>query len=386
VRIAIFDYRVWPTNPIGGCHLHLLRGLADEQEFVVFSAALDNPRPNRIGWVRIPVPLRPLVLLFGVYHLLAPLALLAYRRRGGAPFDVRQGVESNFGLADLVYAHFCHRAYLERHWHASHPSGLRGALRWLDHWLHARIEPYVYRRARRVVVPSHGLARELATYYPSTVGKTRVVPNPIDLERLRRPTSFDRAQMRHTLGVGPTQTLLLFSALGQFERKGLPLLLDALQQLADPRVKLVVVGGEADLVASYRGRAERAGLAHQVVLAGFQPDVRPYLWAADALVLPSAYEVFSLVVFEAAAVGLPIIATPLNGVEELLRDGHNGLLIERTPDGILNGLRRFLALTPAAREQLGKCASQDARAFSPDRFVNEWRRVYSELAKDTSRA
>ena len=53
---------------------------------------------------------------------------------------------------------------------------------------------------------------------------------------------------------------------------------------------------------------------------------------ADAFVLPSSYETFSLVTFEAAASGLPILATPVNGVRELIEDGRNGFLIAPDPD------------------------------------------------------
>src|SRR5919204_507405 len=145
---------------------------------------------------------------------------------------------------------------------------------------------------------------------------------------------------------GRADCVLLFSALGHFERKGLPLLLDALGALRNPALKLVVVGGEADLVAAYRARTVRAGLDRQVKFIGLQRDVRPYLWAADAFVFPSAYEAFSLVAFEAAAAGVVLIATPVNGVREFLRDGDNGILVERSVGGMIDGIRRFQALPP----------------------------------------
>jgi glycosyltransferase involved in cell wall biosynthesis len=68
-----------------------------------------------------------------------------------------------------------------------------------------------------------------------------------------------------------------FVALGHYERKGLPLLLDALRRCDDPRLKLVVVGGREDLVEAYRKRVDRMGLSQRVVFTEMQPDVRPYL-------------------------------------------------------------------------------------------------------------
>lgn len=385
-RIAIFDYRVTGSNPIGSCHLKLLRALCREHQFTVFAVEFDNPCPDRIRWVRVPVPLRPLALLFATYHLAAPLLLAWYRLRGGQRFDAIQVVESNLSFGDIAYVHFCHRAYLRRSWRTSRPAGVRRFLRWLDHWLHMLVEPLTYRRVRRIVVPSPGLAHELAAFYPPTGTKTDVIPNPIDVDVLRRPPDFDPEPLRRAMGIAAGETLLLFSALGQFERKGLPLVLDALRQLGDPALKLVVVGGESDLVAGYRDRARRAGLGQQVTFVGYQRDVKPYLWSADAFIFPSAYEAFSLVAFEAAAAGLLLIATPVNGVGEFLRDCENGIQVERSAAGVTNGITRFLRLPAADRQRMVSTAQTEVQAFGPARFTDGWRHVYRDLPGTPRRA
>ncbi|HRL14465.1 MAG TPA: hypothetical protein PKX07_21465, partial [Aggregatilineales bacterium] len=73
MRIAILDYQVVPTNAIGNCDRTILNGLADEHEFVVFALEFDNPRPDRIKFVKIPAVRKPLAALFVTYHLTAPL-------------------------------------------------------------------------------------------------------------------------------------------------------------------------------------------------------------------------------------------------------------------------------------------------------------------------
>jgi len=100
--------------------------------------------------------------------------------------------------------------------------------------------------------------------------------------------------------------VLVFVALGHYERKGLPLLFEALRALNDSRLKMVVVGGSQNGIAAYRERANKGGLNGNVKFLQTQKDIRPYLWAADALTLPSHYEVFPLAVLEAAAAGLPL--------------------------------------------------------------------------------
>ena len=101
MRIAVFDYRVTSTNPVGGCHLRLLEGLCQKHDFTVFAVEFENPSPSRIRWVRIPLPVRPYILLYVLYHLFAPL-VYGYRRVvRGERFDLVQIVESNLLFGDV---------------------------------------------------------------------------------------------------------------------------------------------------------------------------------------------------------------------------------------------------------------------------------------------
>jgi glycosyltransferase involved in cell wall biosynthesis len=378
LRIAVFDYKIIPNNPIGSCHLRLLRQLAEEHEFTVFAVEFQNPAPNRIRWVRVPVPTRPLALLFVAYHVVAPLLYLADRVRRKTPFHLVQMVESNLLFGDVSYSHFCHTAFLKNHWPQTGGSGLRKILRWIDHQLHAWLEKTTFRRVKDILVPSRGLGRELAQQFPFAASKIEVIPNAVDVSLLQEPADFDRIEFRRKLGFEPSDCVFVFAALGQFERKGLPLLLEALAQLKNPEAKLLVVGGEADLIATYQHRVERMNLHAQVVFTGMQTDVKPYLWAADAFAFPSTYETFSLVSYEAAAAGLPVLAPRLNGIEDLIQDGENGILLVRTVEGVRAGIAKFLQLSSAARAAMGEQARRAAQNYDELRFAERWRSFYAQ--------
>jgi glycosyltransferase involved in cell wall biosynthesis len=380
VKIALFDYSATPTNPVGGCHYRMIRELCREHEFTVFAVLFENPCPERIRWVRVPCPRRPLALLFLSFHILAPLFYLTHRWRHHVRFDIVQMVESNLTIGGVSHAQFCHRAYLRNHWKEAGFTGLRALLRWLDHRLHALVEPLVFRRVNHIVVPSAGLARELSVEYPFTASKIRVHANPVDLRRMRPPENFDRQATRRGLGLVPDDVVLDFVALGQYERKGLPLLMEAMALSIDAQVKLLVVGGTADLRKTYAARAARMGLERRVRFIQTQRDVRPFLWAADGFAFPSSYEAFPLVVLEAAAAGLPVIATQLSGVEEFLVDGRNGILIaDRSVEGILQALTRFLRMLPQERNEMGRRAQQDIGRYDTSSFVAKWKQFYEEL-------
>jgi glycosyltransferase involved in cell wall biosynthesis len=382
-RIAIFDYRVSPTNPIGGCHRRMLEALSSDYDFTVFAIEFDNPAPERVEFRRVPVPRRPLALLYIAYHVMAPICYWLHRLRRGRRFDLVQTVESNLSFGTIAYTHFCHRTYLKLQSSHLDRRNIRQWFRWLDHRLHAMLEPWVYRHVEQIVVPSQGLAEELAREYPVARGKIQVLYNPVATERMRRPSDFDRTSLRGNLGWSDEDRILVFVALGHFERKGLPALLDGLAQARDPRLRLLVVGGQPGAVAAYEAKVDRLGLRARVRFTGNRSDVRPYLWSADAFVLPSHYEAFPLVVLEAAAAGLPLIATPVHGVRELLRDGENGILVEPNPDSIAAALTRFAGLDRTTIHAMGVRAAKDVGCYAVDEYAPRWRRFYETHQKKT---
>jgi glycosyltransferase involved in cell wall biosynthesis len=377
MRIAVFDYRVVGTNPSGSCHRALLDGLCREHDFTVFAAEFDNPCPERINWVRVPVPRRPQALLFVAYHLVAPLRYLFERLRGRGGYDLVQMIESNLSFGDLSYVHFCHSAFLRRR--ASRRSTLRAWLRWLDHRLHAAVEPSTYRRVRSIVVPSEGLAQELRHEYPVTKGKLRVIPNAVDVQRMDPPADFDRHRWRSSLRLDDRDIAVVFTALGHFERKGLPVLLEALRQV-DDRFKLLVIGGQPGLVKAYRSDAARMNLDGKVTFVGMRDDIRPYLWSGDVFALPSSYEAFPLAALEAAAAGLPLLATELHGLRDLLVDGGNGFMFQPTLASVAAGLQRFGRLDEEERRAMGRSARATAQRYGVDAFVANWGKLYAALA------
>lgn len=374
MRIAIFDYRVTAKNPSGGCHLALVRTLAGEHEFTVFSTEFENPAPDRIEWVRVPVPKRPLAVLFVSFHMIAPVLYIWHRLRTGKVFDVVQSVESNLGFGDLVYAHFSHRTYLKKR--QTDGSGVRGWLRRLDHALHALVEPWRLRRAKLIVVPSSGLKQEIRTEFDLAEAKIEVVANPVHTQKLERPATFDRDGFRASLDMAPSDVVCVFCALGHFDRKGLPLLLEALRRPQLHAIKLVVVGGEDDLVKAYKTRASAMGVGPKLRFTGIQKDTRPYLWSAEAFVLPSQYETFSLAAYEAAAAGLPILAPALHGICDLLIDGETGFVVEPTVHSVAEALERLMKTPADERVRIGRRAREAASHFSVERFTENWRSVY----------
>jgi colanic acid/amylovoran biosynthesis glycosyltransferase len=187
-------------------------------------------------------------------------------------------------------------------------------------------------------------------------GKVHVLRAGVDT-RLFAPSIFEAAGRRDALGIVCAGTL--------HEVKGQRYLIEACRLLAGQGigVRCTLIGGGPDEKA-LRAQVEAAGLAESVVLAGprTRQQVVEELWRADVLVAPSVptrggrREGIPVVLMEAMSTGLPVVASAISGIPELVEDEVSGLLVPpRDPAAIAGALRR-LAADPALRERLGRAA------------------------------
>ena len=370
--IAIFDLNVTKNSPAGSCVLTEVLGLADEFDITVFSDAFDKDKTGRVHWVRVPLPFKPDFLRYMVFNLLAPRALRRHSMQRGTPPALIQATQGQFIGADICYAHFCHRAYLKNQWQFQKAHGLRRLARWVANQYHAITEQLSFRSTRLVVSPSQGLLRELTETYPFLKDRICSIANPVDIDFFSRPDGFDRSLLFVQLGLPVDARVLCFAALGDFSRKGLLVLMEALSGLDDPSVRLLVVGGNAGEITTFTAISRDLGVAGRVVFAGFKNDVRPYFWGSDLFVLPSIYETFALVVIQAMAAGVPAIVTRLHGVEEYAVHGENAWLAERTPESVRAAIVGALADKNRLREA-GAAAYITAKKYGQEQFVKAWR-------------
>jgi glycosyltransferase involved in cell wall biosynthesis len=175
--------------------------------------------------------------------------------------------------------------------------------------------------------------------------------------------------------------LFSFCALGNFELKGLRPALEALSALSDQCANLLIIGGRNAEIAEYATIAARLGVEKQVRFVGLQTDIRPFLWASDAYLFPSAHETFPLVCLQAAAAGLPLLTPRLHGVEEFATNGETGWIIERTTASIVKAMRRALE-NRANLRRMGETARTRVSRYSVEKFQARWRDLIAELLRD----
>jgi len=170
-----------------------------------------------------------------------------------------------------------------------------------------------------------------------------------------------RDDARREMGLKPEDIAVGVVARLSGERKGVGFFLRsaAAAAEADPRLMFVVVG-DGHARSTFEQDAESLGLAGRVHFAGWRSDIVRTLAAFDILVMPSAFEGGPTVVIEAMAMGLPVIATRVGMVPEIIDHGRNGLVCEYGADAELTRLIRRLAGDVEGRQRLGKAARDRA--------------------------
>jgi glycosyltransferase involved in cell wall biosynthesis len=329
------------------------------------------PHPA-LRFIRVRGPRRPFSLAYPAFFVLGSLAVLRWR----------DGILNTMGAivlnrADVVTVQFCHRGYRAA---GGAPQTSRANLAHRANAAAAACmtraaERFCYhpRRARQLVAVSRGVARELERFFPAAAAGVAVIPNGVDGQEFT-PQPGTRDELRTQLGIAPGDLVALFVG-GDWDRKGLRFAIEGITRAAGWHL---LVAGRGD-EGRYRRIAEEQGVVRRVHFAGHISLPARHFAAADAFVLPTLYEAFALVTLEAAAAGLPLLVTAVNGTEELLRDGVNGWFVERDSATITQRLDE-LRDDSELRAAMSRAARASVERYGWDRVVESSVALYRTLA------
>jgi glycosyltransferase involved in cell wall biosynthesis len=207
------------------------------------------------------------------------------------------------------------------------------------------------------------------------------VPNGIPA--LPTPSGRD---VRAELGVGAGDPLVI--SVGFLRRpKAMDVLIEAAAGIAPrfPGLKVLIVGEGADRLV-YEALIERLGAGDTVRLLGLRSDVPDLLAASDLAVLSTDSEGSPLSVMEYMDAGLPVVATRVGGIPDLIDDGIEGLLVERQdPAGLGEAIARLLGEPDEARRMGERARERRRREFDIDVMVENLENLYLELYGRTRR-
>jgi UDP-glucose:(heptosyl)LPS alpha-1,3-glucosyltransferase len=307
----------------------------------------------------------------------SPFRTLAFSRAAASAtraraFDVVHGF-SRTRHQDLYRAGGgSHEDYLER----SHPPLGRAVRRWLPrHRSLIAVERQVFADpGQRIQCASRLVADRLALRHGVARERILLLPNAVDTERFDAVRHREAGQrLRRTLDPAAPQ-IWLFAASG-WRRKGLELAFDAIARVADPGLRLWVAG--RDDPGPWRTRAARAGVGDRVRFLGPRADLEIVYAAVDGLLLPTRYDPFANVTFEAAAAGLAIVTSRANGAAEWLSPTACRVVADLDGESIAAALRTLAE--PTARQRLGDAARREVMPHHWPGHVAALRAEYARL-------
>lgn len=195
----------------------------------------------------------------------------------------------------------------------------------------------------------------------------------------------DRRGAREALGIELGAQVVMFC--GRLQPLKAPdLAVEALGALSHPDARLLIVGGASGTegehtVAQVRGLVDTLGLRGRVQLVPPQPHhiLSTYYRASDVVIVPSRSESFGLVALEAAACGVPVVASAVGGLQSLIDHGETGYLVEeRTPERFAHYLAEVLD-HPGRAAAMSRHAAARARNYTWGFAAARMRRVYADL-------
>jgi glycosyltransferase involved in cell wall biosynthesis len=227
------------------------------------------------------------------------------------------------------------------------------------------LQRHAYRCAQVVVANSRAAARQLDSE-GLPADRVAIIPNGIDISRFNARAAAARA----------VTTILTVANLRV--EKAHEVLLQAAARLAPryPHLQFLVAG-DGPRAAELRALAETLGVAAQVRFLGHREDVPALLAQADAFVLPSRSEAFPNGAIEAMAAGLPVVASRVGGLVDLIDNGRTGMLVEPDDPAALADALESLVLSPARASIVGGAARDEVtRRYSFERMVRGFEDLY----------
>ncbi|MEA2725016.1 MAG: hypothetical protein QOH59_2787 [Gemmatimonadales bacterium] len=207
-----------------------------------------------------------------------------------------------------------------------------------------------------------------------------VVPNGVDTDHFRQVPAGARESIRRSLGLDHE---FVWLAVGRFETaKDYPNMLRAFAKVREQRPGAVLLlAGRGSLQADTETLARELKLGDGVRFLGVRQDVSELMSAADGYVMSSAWEGMPIVLLEAAAAGLPIVATRVGGNPEVVVDDEGGFLVPpRDPEALGAAMLRLMALPDAERRSMGERGREHVEeSYGLSRVVDRWLEVYRRV-------
>ena len=237
-------------------------------------------------------------------------------------------------------------------------------LRWL--------ERYVYRQYSRIICISDPARANFLRWLPELESKTLIIPNGIDLKRFKMAEPYPLKSISNKLD--PKNKIILMVA-SMSKQKDQATLIKAASLLPDHYHVFLV--GDGEQKSYLLKQVESLRLSDRIHFLGFRDDVERLIKSSDLFVLSSHWEGFGLVAVEAMAGGLPVIASDVSGLSEVVSGA--GLLFEPGNENQLAERIKQIVSSEKLYKQLKNKGLQKATEYSLSETANRYMKIYKDI-------
>jgi glycosyltransferase involved in cell wall biosynthesis len=224
---------------------------------------------------------------------------------------------------------------------------------------------------QKIVAVSEAVKKYVVLSENISEDKVTVIFNGVELEK------FLNKERKY-----PKKNEVIIGSLGRLtEQKGFDFLVKSMTLLKDEKVRCLVAG-EGKNREKLEKQIEKESLTNKIKFLGWQQDTKKFLSLLDIFILPSRWEGFGIAILEAGLSGLPVIASKVDGIKEIIEDGVDGLLFEKGDFNELAEKISYLVGNPKERERLGSSLQNKVKErFFIEKIVKEYEKLYLRLLK-----
>jgi len=224
----------------------------------------------------------------------------------------------------------------------------------------------------KVIAISESVKKSLKKYEFISENKILVLPNCIDYKKFNNKTEREIIQNKKEIVMG---------TVGRLEKeKGIKYLLLAMKIILTrfPNARLEIIG-DGSQYKELKEFSKKLGISNSVIFFGKFTDVIPFYKKMDIFVLPSILEGFGIVLLEAMAAEVPVIATDVDGIKEVIIDGECGILVPpKNPEAIANSVTRLIE-SPQLTKKIVEKGLTRAQLFDVQEHVMKLDSLYTNL-------
>lgn len=227
---------------------------------------------------------------------------------------------------------------------------------------------------------------QMLSWYPELKNRMSVIHNGIDLDAFEKEllhfTTQEKQKIRKQMYEAEPDDTVLLTIAALHPRKGLKYLLRAMKKIIEQKnnTRLIIIG-VGPQKKELQKLTEKLKIQEKVNFLGQCENIPKMLKSSDLFVLPSVKEAFGLVLLEAMAAQLPIVATNVGGIPEIIQDRKTGFLVEpHDADALAKTILMLLKNKPL-REKISFLGSHRVKQFDVERMVEKTKKIYSEALK-----